>query len=112
MPQESDDDPLTSRRHLNLLSRSSPGSGVAPALGRSYLWFDHPLIEAWLEREAHRLRPRLTREHTPPPDDGVLQGLELARIEARPDIAREPIEGPAAHSPDEPAPALNDHGRR
>src|SRR5215203_4081438 len=106
MPQESDDDPLTSRRRLNLLSRSSPGSGVAPALGRSYLWFDHPLIEAWLEREAHRLRPRLTREHTPPPADGALQGLELAVVEAREDNTRKTIESPAAQSPDEPAPAL------
>src|SRR5688572_10032474 len=57
------------------------------------------------------LRPRLTREDTPPLDDGVPEGLELALIEARPDHAREPIEVLAVHPAHEPAPALNDNGR-
>ena len=84
--------------------------------GRMFGYFDHPLIDdaeiRYAELRAERLRAQLAREHSPPSDDAVLQRLELPLIEPTPDIAREPIKVPAIHAAHEPAPALNDHGRR
>jgi len=72
-------------------------------------WFDHPLIEAWLEQLA--LRPELHCQHTASPKDRQLERLEVPVIEALPDVAREAIERLPVDSLDRPAPAL-DHGRR
>jgi len=74
-----------------------------------FLWFDHPLIEGWLEA---RLRAELHREHEAPADDRSLERLEVAMIEPVPDVARESIERAPVHPLDHPAPALDDDGRR
>ena len=77
-----------------------------------FLWFDHRLIEAWLERTARGLRPELQGEHAAPPDDGPLQGLKVPMIEALPEVPGEAIERRLVHSLDEAAPALDHDGRR
>ena len=72
-------------------------------------WFDHPLIEGW--REA-RLRAELQREQAAAPEDGGFQRLEVFRVEAAPNVAREPVERLAVHPLHEPAPAGDDNRRR
>ena len=54
-----------------------------------FLWFDHPLIEAWLEA---RLRAELHREDPATPNDRPLERLEVPVIEPLPDVAREGVE--------------------
>jgi len=47
-------------------------------------WFDHPLIERWLEA---RLRAELNGEHAPSPNDRPLERLEVPLIESLEDVA-------------------------
>jgi hypothetical protein len=56
-----------------------------------FLWFDHPVIEGWLEA---RLRAELHRQDSPPANDRPLERLEVPVIEPLPDVARESIELP------------------
>ena len=63
-----------------------------------FLWFDHPLIEAWLEAWLEAcLRPQLHREDPPQANDRPLQGLQIPVIESLPDVARESIERASVH---------------
>jgi hypothetical protein len=72
-------------------------------------WFDHPLIDGWLEA---RLRAELHREDSASADDRPLERLEIPVIEPAPDIASEAIELPPVHSLHADAPPGNNHGRR
>ena len=58
-----------------------------------------------------RLRPRLQRQHAPPPENRPPERFEVPMIEPPPDIAREAIELPPVHALNEATPAL-DHDRR
>jgi len=75
-----------------------------------FLWFDHPLIEAWLEREARRLRPRLTREDAAPPDDGVLEGLQRQISRVNPSSVARSISSIRPHHTSTPIRGAGDLG--
>lgn len=74
-----------------------------------FLWFDHPLIEGWTEA---RLWAELHREDLASSNDCPLEGLEVAVIEALPDVTREAIERPAIHPLDHPTPRFDNNRRR
>ena len=72
-------------------------------------WFDHRLIEGWLEA---RLRAELHREDPTASNDRPLEWLEVPVIEALPDVARETIELPPVHALHTDAPRGYNDGRR
>jgi len=72
-------------------------------------WFDHRLIEGWLEA---RLRAELHREDPTRADDRPFERLEVPVIEPAPDVAREAIEPLPVHALDTDAPRGHNDGRR
>ena len=72
-------------------------------------WFDHPLIEGWLEAQP---RAELHREHAPPANNRRLERLEVSVIEPLPDATREAIEVAPVHPLHEPAPTRDHHSGR